>query len=429
MLQCDVIDSLTNLPFFDDFKSLIRSALFKGIIHKPVFASLDINNFKYFNHIYGFSEGDQLIRLCADYFCKDDACICATRNYVDHFIMCFDGDGRSQDDICHQLQKKIETFPNYIAKIYPGTNLHLSVGVYFADNADISVGEAIDKVQYARRSIKGNYNVSLVLFSQEMQDKITQDANAVPLFEKAMNDKRVHIFLQPKMNIMNHQIIGAEALARIYDEDGNVVLPYQFIPMVEKAGLIYKLDFFVLEEVAKKISQWQQEGYDVVPISVNLSQVDFQIDDIVKRILDIVERYNVEYKYIEFEITETLFCEKVDEVVNSIQELRRLGFRISMDDFGTGYNSLHTLGLIPVDVIKFDRGFVLDCLKNEMGLNIISGLIDIFDKIQHEVICEGVETEAEEHLLYDCGCKQVQGYLYDKPLVVEKFFEKYIHTR
>ena len=426
MLLSDVIDPFTNLPFSEDFKVLIRDALLKGIIQKPVFISLNINNFKYFNQIFGYSEGDKLIRVFADFFCKSQNCVSATRIYVDHFIMCIDAGESSQDSICKELSKKIDDFPRYIEKMYPGTNLHLSVGVYFAENCDIDIGKAIDRAQYAQRSIKGNYNVSMALFSQEMQDNITRDSIAVPLFERALTEKRVKIFLQPKVNITSHKIIGAEALARIYDENGEIILPYQFIPMVEKAGLIYKLDFLVLEEVAKLISTWKQEGYEVVPISVNLSQVDFQIDDIVKHIIDIVERYHVEHKYFEFEITETLFCEKVDEVVESILKLRELGFRISMDDFGTGYNSLHTLGLIPVDVIKFDRGFVLDFLKNEQCLNIISGLIDILDKIKHDVICEGVETEAEEHLLYDCGCKQVQGYLYDRPLDVEHFYKKYI---
>ena len=426
MLQCDITDSFTNLPFWDNFKVLIKDALSQGIIKQPIFIAININNFKYFNQRYGYDEGNTLIRLFADYFCSSDICVCATRNYVDHFIIFVDGGEYSQDTLCVKFQKMLDSFPHYIEERYPATTLHLSAGIYFAENNDIDVSEAIDKAQYAKRSIKGNYNVNLALFSQEMHDKITQDAKAVPLFEKAMLENRVKIFLQPKMDIENQRIIGAEALARIYDEDGELILHYRFVPMVEKTVLIYKLDFLVLEEVAKKISEWQQNGYDVVPISINLSQVDFQIDDIVKRILTITEQYGVEPKYFEFEITETLFCEKIVEVVYSIQELRKLGFRISMDDFGSGYNSLHTLGLVPVDVIKFDRGFVLDCLKNEMGLNIISGLIDIFDKIEHDVICEGVETKDEEHLLYDCGCKQVQGYLYDRPLDVEHFFRKYI---
>ena len=426
MIQCDMVDSFTKLPFFDDFRTLIINALSKGVIQQPIFIAININNFKYFNQKYGYDEGNNLICLFADYFCSSELCMCATRNYVDHFIIFVDGGSYTQDTICIKFQKMLDAFPHYVEEKYPETTLHLSAGIYFAESNDIDVAEAIDKAQYAKRSIRGNYNVNLALFSQEMHDKITQDAKAVPLFEKAMAENRIRIFLQPKMDIVNQKIIGAEALARIYDESGELILPYRFVPMVEKTGLIYKLDFLVLEEVAKKINEWHQNGYQVVPISINLSQVDFQIDDIVKRILNIIERYNVESKYFEFEITETLFCEKADEVVQSIQELRKLGFRISMDDFGTGYNSLHTLGLIPVDVIKFDRGFVLDCLKNEMGLNIISGLIDIFEKIEHDVICEGVETKDEEHLLYDCGCKQVQGYLYDRPLEVERFFEKYI---
>ena len=142
--------------------------------------------------------------------------------------------------------------------------------------------------------------------------------------------------------------------------------------------------------------------------------------------MDYIDRSGVPKQFIEFELTETVFCENLDYIIEQIKRLRSMGFRISMDDFGSGYNSLDVIGMVPADVIKFDRSFVLHSLKTETGREVMRSLMSMFQRIDFEVLCEGIETTEEEQLVRECGCNQIQGYLHDRPLDVREFTEKYV---
>ena len=161
-------------------------------------------------------------------------------------------------------------------------------------------------------------------------------------------------------------------------------------------------------------------------VSVNLSRLDFLEEGFLDEIIRDIDQAGIPKQFIEFELTETVFCENLDEVIRQIERLRALGFRISMDDFGSGYNSLDVIGMVPADVIKFDRSFVLHSLKSKTGQEVMRSLMEMFQRIDFEVLCEGIETKDEEALVYACGCNQIQGYLHDKPLDVHVFEEKYL---
>lgn len=421
-----ILESLTVLPYPEYFAKK-AVGLIKDELEIPVFLSLDISNFKYFNEMYGFAEGDLLIKRCVDWFCHNNPdCILAHRTYVDHLVLLLDATYMTKEELMVRYNKLNKDFSDMINHEYPQAHIRIYVGVYYIEDRDESLTTMMDKAQYARRSIKQDYEKSLALYTEEMQIRTRTEASIIPMFLSALEDGRISIYLQPKFSIDEQKLIGAEALSRIIDEEGNIVPPGMYIDILEKSGLISRLDNYVVSKVIELQKQWLSEGKDLIYISMNLSRVDFWEPEFVENLDRKIVQSGIPSKYFEFELTETVFCENVSDITRQIDFLRRRGYMISMDDFGSGYNSLHMLGKIPVDIIKFDRGFVLNCIPVEEGRKIMKSLVNTFREINFNVICEGVESAEEEKIVRECGCNAVQGYYHDKPLPSGVFADKYL---
>lgn len=421
-----ILESLTVLPYPEYFAKK-AVGLIKDELEIPVILSLDISNFKYFNEMYGFAEGDLLIKRCVDWFCHNNPdCILAHRTYVDHLVLLLDATYMTKEELMVRYNKLNKDFSDMINHEYPQAHIRIYVGVYYIEDRDESLTTMMDKAQYARRSIKQDYEKSLALYTEEMQIRTRTEASIIPMFLSALEDGRISIYLQPKFSIDEQKLIGAEALSRIIDEEGNIVPPGMYIDILEKSGLISRLDNYVVSKVIELQKQWLSEGKDLICISMNLSRVDFWEPEFVENLDRKIVQSGIPSKYFEFELTETVFCENVSDITRQIDFLRRRGYMISMDDFGSGYNSLHMLGKIPVDIIKFDRGFVLNCIPVEEGRKIMKSLVNTFREINFNVICEGVESAEEEKIVRECGCNAVQGYYHDKPLPSSVFADKYL---
>lgn len=419
-------DKLTNLLFYDDFKEEVGKVIAE---HNQRFMLLsgNVSNFKYINNIYGYEQGDKLLKSIADFFISDfDDCIVGCRMHSDRFLALVKIDDDSEEQVGNDLQKLISKFIEMITPDFPLANIHLNCGAYIIRPEDENVSEIVDKAEMARKSAKDNYLTSLVFYNEKIEEKARMEREMIPMFERALKDNRILVYLQPKVAIESGLVIGAEALVRMLDDDGKIVPPMSFIPILERTGMIIQLDFCVLDQVCALIRKWMDNGIIPIRISVNLSRFDFQEDGSWEQMLKKIKDFDIPREYLEFEVTETIFYDDVEFIINKLRQLRAKGHKVSMDDFGSGYSSLNTVGLMPIDIIKFDRGFVQNSINNQKGLEIMSGLVDIFNKINLEVICEGVETEEEEKTIQQCGCDYVQGYYHDKPLPIEVFEGKYM---
>lgn len=419
-------DKLTNLLFYDDFKEEVGKVIAE---HNQRFMLLsgNVSNFKYINNIYGYEQGDKLLKSIADFFISDfDDCIVGCRMHSDRFLALVKIDDDSEEQVGNDLQKLISKFIEMITPDFPLANIHLNCGAYIIRPEDENVSEIVDKAEMVRKSAKDNYLTSLVFYNEKIEEKARMEREMIPMFERALKDNRILVYLQPKVAIESGLVIGAEALVRMLDDDGKIVPPMSFIPILERTGMIIQLDFCVLDQVCALIRKWMDNGIIPIRISVNLSRFDFQEDGSWEQMLKKIKDFDISREYLEFEVTETIFYDDVEFIINKLRQLRAKGHKVSMDDFGSGYSSLNTVGLMPIDIIKFDRGFVQNSINNQKGLEIMSGLVDIFNKINLEVICEGVETEEEEKTIQQCGCDYVQGYYHDKPLPIEVFEGKYM---
>lgn len=393
---------------------------------QPVIASINIRNLKYFNETYGYSCGDELIAEMTAYFgTKDKHCRLLTKTYADHLVILTEGYGVSERFLTARMQMEIGQFIEKVNKTYPMSKIHISCGIYIMQEND-TFQYALDNARYAMKSITYKYKDVIALYKEELRTRSLEEASVIPNFEKALENNKIRLYLQPKYSIRKQCVVGAEALSRIEDEYGNVLSPNTYVPVLETAELITELDYQMIVLVLEQMKKWQELYGTMLDVSVNLSRADFRVPGFLERIDALVESYAIPKHYLEFEITETMFCEDLQMLIQKVSWLRMKGYKISMDDFGTGYNSLYILAKVPTNVVKFDRQFVLNSLQNYEGIEIMKSLVEMFQRINLDVICEGVETSEEERLVHECGCDMIQGYLYDKPIASQEFERKYI---
>ncbi len=372
--------------------------------------------------VSGLAEYKYFLIQADEMFCGEHF-VCGSRIYLDHFVGIFGYE--DDEEWLNDLKMKYEAYRRkYQAKL-SSVVLGVNVGVYFWEKG-VQINKAIDKANIARKSIKDKYRDFFCVYSDEHETKYYKVAEIVSIYKQALISDNIIVALQPKISLETGEIIGAEALARMRMEDGTICAPLSFVPTLEDIGYVTSLDNRVLEKVLKLIKSWKDRGIKPVPVSVNWSYIHFVNDTLADDIASLVKKYEVEPEWLEFEIVERVFMEDMDRVFMILKRFREHGFKISLDDFGSGYSSFGIMGNIPVDIIKLDKGLLDTCDYSERGVEILKGIIDMVKKIKLEVLCEGVEREDQAKMLKEFGCEKAQGYLYDKPLMIEAFEAKYM---
>ena len=254
-----------------------------------------------------------------------------------------------------------------------------------------------------------------------MREELNRSIEIAADAKRAIRNSEFKVYFQPKVSVSKDEIVGAEALVRWVKPDGTVVTPDSFIPFLEKNGYIVQIDFFVYEEVCRYLRRRLDNGESVVPVSVNVSRIHMLSNDFSSDIVEIVRRYGIDPSLIELELTESVFIANEDEAIKTLSALREKGFRVSIDDFGSGYSSLSLLKRMPVDVLKIDKGFFSgDHIEDKDGI-VLSSVIDMADKMNIDIICEGIETEEQVDFLKHSNCDTAQGFFYAKPIPLADF--------
>lgn len=424
-------DKLTELIYFDDFKEK-ASEIIESLKEPCILISFNISNFKYINSVYGYEKGDELLVTLAEKFIKqNEYCLIGSRVHSDRFIMLIKiSDDVPMDDIANHYDAIHKRYVESLEDEFPMAVLRINSGACLIPaGCRENISELVDRAELARKSIRNDYGVTIRFYTDELEAKAKMERSIIPQFERALRNDRIHVYLQPKVEVDTQRVVGAEALARLENEDGEFISPMVFVPVLEEYGMISQLDRYVTQKVYQVLTDWKKRNMELIPISVNLSRVDFKREAEFVRILEETEHCMEIQKYIEFEVTETVLFEDFDFITNRIKVLQEKGFKVSMDDFGTGFSSLNSLGIMPVDVVKLDRGFVQHSISTKKGLEILTGLIGIFDKIGLGVICEGIETKEEEQIIRSCKCKFVQGFLHGKPTPIMEFEKKYMKQK
>lgn len=394
--------------------------------HRIVILALDISNFKYINDFYGMDEGDKVMQDIADfYFVNEPLCLASHGIGFDQFRGAYKVDGMTHEDVVDYISRKNETFEAELSTRYPLVYQHVYVGLYFYDDPALDVRMAVDRANLAKKSTKGRFDIHCCIYSEDNCNEYLEHMDMSNEFVRACEEDRIEIFLQPKISVSEGKAVGAEALVRMRNRDGELIPPVRFVPVLEHTGMIGKLDDIMLDKTFVFQRECIDKGIKPVPVSVNISRQRFTSEGLLNYVVGLQKKYDIDSSLVELEILETTFIDALDTMINVINALREKGFRINVDDFGSGYSSLNQIANIPADIIKFDRVFASRSLKNDKGRQVIKSLIEMLKMVNYDLVFEGIETKEELDAVVSYGCDVIQGFYFDKPLSAKEFIKKY----
>ena len=412
ILHAAHFDELTGLPNLTWFFRLCDAEKEKSLSEGNHWHLLyiDMNGMKHFNHRYGFAEGDKLLKALAEVlvniFGKEHCChISAGR-----FVVCTSE---------HESEGRIRQLFSQIQQLNGGRTLPIRVGIYSTEMEDVPASSAFDRARMACDAIRISDSSDYGFYSTDLRNEERRHQYLVDNIDKAIEEKWIQAYYQPIMRSSDETVCDEEALARWIDPIEGFLPPVEFVPYLEKAGLIYKLDLCVLEQVLDKIRKLEAAGKTAVPQSINLSRSDFETCDIVEEIRRRVDDAGINRSMITIEITESIIGSDFDFMKEQIVRFRDLGFPVWMDDFGSGYSSLDVLQSIPFDLIKFDMSFMRKLDEGERGKIILTQMMNMASSLHVDTVCEGVETETQVRFLQKIGCSKMQGYYFGKPAPFE----------
>lgn len=424
LTMSDNITGLLNRHAFKlQAKEIIKSYDPKSECLSVVYA--DINNFSFVNDNYGYDAGDSMLNDFAAIINNLEKVKKSCRINSDFFVFMLSGGNKA--DIINSIKEISNQFCEIQKQKYKSGNFTIAAGVYFLSGKNDNISFAIDNADLARKNIKTNKEVNLCVYNESFRAKRTREKSIISKLQNAINEHQIELFLQPKFSMKSRKVIGAEALARWRNPDGTYKLPFEFIDVLEKAGYIVELDFFIYEESLKCIKRWQTDGKNIIPISVNFSRKNNINPEFTEKIIQLANKYDIDNRYIEFEITESAFAENTIAMFKNMDILREHGFKVDIDDFGIGYSSLSFLLNSPIDIVKVDKIFVDGIEKSDYHRAFIKQMCMLINTTNKDIIFEGVETEKQADFLCKCGFDLAQGWLFDKAIRVEDFEKKYIY--
>lgn len=408
-------DRLTGLYTKEFFYQKVRERLNEDLTHEYNIVCSDIENFKLYNDTFGREAGDRLLCECASLMKTviGKSGICC-RYGADCFF------------ILKSREEEREDREQFFGKMYserPEKVKKVSVkwGIYEITDRTVSIEQMCDRALLAAKSVKGQYDKPFAVYDDELRNKLQREKAIADSMEAALREEQFQVYLQPKYNLSCNRMMGAEALVRWIHPEWGFMSPGEFIPLFEKNGFIPKLDLFVWEHVCAQLKAWREKGYPLPVISVNVSRADIYQLDLVDTLLEITQKYGIEPAHLHLEITESAYAENPGRIISTVKELRRLGFIVEMDDFGSGYSSLNMLSRMKIDILKLDMKFVQNETAKPEEQSILNDIISMAHKIHMSVVAEGIETRDQMKQLQAMGCDYAQGYYFSKPLPVNDF--------
>lgn len=411
--ETDPLTGLYNRNFFFEY----ANAMYKENPEKPMDAIvLDIDRFHSVNELNGRAFGDEVLRVLGaeilDYVKENEGLACR-----------FEGD--KFDVYCRHTDEYHALFDRFQGKlneISRNTSILLRMGVMPWKEGYEPVRQ-FDRARTACGLARANYKDRTIIFDDHVQEREVFEQHLLNDKRRALSERQFEVFYQPKYDIQCDppKLKSAEALIRWRHPKFGMISPAEFIPLFERNGQIADIDRFVWEETARQIAEWRDRYGVIIPISVNLSRMDVFDPELEAKLEEILKNNNLDHSALLLEVTESAYTENADDIIRVVGGLRDKGYRIEMDDFGSGYSSLNMLSSMPVDVLKMDSAFIQKAEKNEKDVLLIELILDIAKNLRVPVIAEGVETEAQMLLLKDLGCAFVQGYYFSRPLTAYEF--------
>lgn len=416
-------DSLTGLLSLEGFLKQAENMLRNHPEQPYVLVYANIRNFKYINDNLGKDRGDDLLRFWAEKSreaLSDGDIIC--RIAADHFAVLSRAEGEAKLE--RYDQHVIDAVRSYFTDRGREVRVQICGGIYVLtpdDYKDINIYRMLDYARMAEKKVRETRRDGYEFYNPEQWDKGKQVAEIINHLPAAIRDGNIHVWYQPQVNGETGEIIGAEALCRWDHDKLGWLYPPEFIESLEESGMIYDLDCYVWNRVCEDLHRWNEQGIHR-SVSVNVSRCDLLKNrDLPGHFRDLVKAHDLTPDQLRIEITETAFVENPADLISLTGKLQEYGFEVEMDDFGSGYSSLHMLKEVPVNRIKLDLHFLTESGDSVRGRTIISYMIRMVRDLGMKMITEGVETEEQARFLRSKGCSEMQGFWFYKPMPVEDF--------
>ena len=406
--EISVIDEMTGIHNMHYFRMETEKLLLFDTADRDalIYLFIDIENFKYYNEKYGFHDGNELLTHIARTINTVFRGSQAARFSDDHFVVLTPVTG---------CQEKVEAVAEELRKCQREVHLELKCGAYqpAADENDTIL--ACDRARFACNSIKKHYGSLFRFYDQELEKQFRLKQYIVNHIDSAIENGHILVYYQPIVSAKTGHICGLEALARWNDPEYGLLPPGTFISVLEEYRQIYKLDRCIIELVCRDYREAVDRKLPFVPVSVNFSRLDFELCDIVGILTEAAEKYRVPREYLDVEITESALTDQKHFLPEAIQKLRGGGYKIWLDDFGSGYSSLNVLKDYQFDVMKIDMKFLSGFDSNKKTKPLLRNIIDLSKELSMISLTEGVETQAQYEFLQSIGCNRLQGYFFGKP--------------
>lgn len=389
---------------------------------------IDVNHFRMINERFGSTYGDEVLRRIGEKvreMVRDTGGIVARHNADTFMVYCPHG-----KDYQAILDNASIGLAGEGDDELLNSRVRLRMGVYARVDKSIEIERRFSRAKMAADKVRESYTRNIGIYNRGLHEKELHAEQMIDAFPAALKDEQFVVYYQPKYDIRPGVPVmaGAEALVRWNHPEMGMIPPNVFIPLFEENGLIRALDNYVWRHAAAQVRQWK-DSYDFsVPVSVNVSRVDMYDEDLIETFAGLLRDYGLSTDDLHLEITESAYTQDSEQIIDTVNRLRNLGFNIEMDDFGTGYSSLSMISRLPVDALKLDMQFIRTAFRQDGNTRMIEIIIDIADYLGVPVIAEGVETAEQLKKLREMGCDIVQGYYFSRPVPPEEY-EKFVEER
>ncbi|MBZ9636960.1 EAL domain-containing protein [Clostridium sp. FP1] len=423
-------DILTDIPnrklFINTLESEIIKAKDKEAKHAVLF--IDLDNFKEINDTLGHDYGDELLKNVAISLKASirEGDLVSRVGGDEFFILMKNIEDYSE--ISCQCEKLLSSLNCEISIVGKQVYTSASIGITVFPDDGYETNILLKNADTAMYSSKYNGKAKYSFFNKNMSDIVVRRVEIEKGLRRALEKNEFEIYYQPQIDIINNKIKGFEALLRWNSTELGKIPPSEFIPVAEASGLIIPMGDWIIKTVYLQNNLWKSKGYLYDTIAINLSAVQLQNDKFEENLKRIITETKVNTRFVELEITESILMKDFEKSVKLLTEIRDLGIKIALDDFGTGYSSLSYLKQLPINTLKIDKSFIDNIVTNEREKAIVDGIIQLAQKIDLDVIAEGVETKEQIKLLQSMGCNQIQGYYFSKPLPSDEIEEKFLKT-
>ena len=417
-IRKDLFDGLTGLPNMAHFIDLAKVGRASMAGRKQPFCvlSFDFIGMKSFNLKYGTGEGDVLLKEFGQLLSKTFSPLCCSRFGEDHFYAFALTSG---------IEATLSRFFEEAKQLNNGNSLPVKVGIYRCrENNKGDAVSAFDKAKFACDSDRMTYASHYIFFTDEMERNIEMRDYVLSHLDEALEKNWIKAYYQPIFRSVSGLVCDEEALARWEDPILGVVSPKDFIPYLEEAHLLYKLDIRMIELIIQGFDEKKKAGIPLVPVSLNLSRFDFEQADMVEEVKKAMTKAGYPSSLLTIEITEAVAGHDQDFIVTQIKRFHEAGFKVWMDDFGAGYSSLNVLSDLEFDLVKIDMKFMRNFVTNEKVKPLLSSVLQMAQSLGVDTLCEGVETLEQLIFLQNNGCDRIQGFYYERPIPLSKILDR-----